>query len=101
MTAREALARVAGAIGLGRRDRDLSQELEKRRAIPGVEDAALAGQIPFGGNGDCWGFHANGRMKTNPVDDPCIERYGITPGYTALTFAAAAALLSVVALMAE
>ena len=44
--------------------------LEKLRAIPGVEAAALAGQIPFGGNGDCWGFHANGRMKTNPVDDP-------------------------------
>jgi predicted permease len=58
--------------------------LEKLRAIPGVADAALAGQIPFGGNGDCWGFHANGRMKANPVDDPCIERYGITPAYTRL-----------------
>jgi putative ABC transport system permease protein len=55
--------------------------LEKLRAIPGVERAALAGQIPFGGNFDCWGFHANGRMKPNPVDDPCVQRYGITDDY--------------------
>ena len=55
--------------------------LEKLRAIPGVTGAALAGQIPFGGNADCWGFHANGRMKPNPVDDPCVERYGISRDY--------------------
>jgi putative ABC transport system permease protein len=55
--------------------------LERIRAIPGVESAALAGQIPFGGNGDCWGFHVKGRMKPNTVDDPCIERYGGTPDY--------------------
>jgi putative ABC transport system permease protein len=55
--------------------------LEKLRAIPGVTGAALAGQIPFGGDADCWGFHAKGRMKPNPVDDPCVERYGITPDY--------------------
>ena len=40
--------------------------LEKLRAIPGVEGAALAGQIPFGGNGDCWGFHANGPDEAEP-----------------------------------
>ena len=55
--------------------------LERFRAIPGVAGAALAGQIPFGGTADCWGFHANGRMKPNPVDDPCVERYGVTPDY--------------------
>jgi putative ABC transport system permease protein len=58
--------------------------LEQLRALPGVEGAALAGQVPFGGNGDCRGFHASGRMKPNPVDDPCIERYGITPEYLRL-----------------
>ncbi len=58
-----------------------NRALEKLRAIPGVEGAALAGQIPFGGNADCWGFHVNGRMKPNPVDDPCVERYGISPDY--------------------
>ena len=61
-----------------------NRTLETLRAIPGVEAAALAGQIPFGGNGDCRGFHAKGRMKANPVHDPCIERYGITPDYTRL-----------------
>jgi putative ABC transport system permease protein len=55
--------------------------LERLRAIPGVESVALAGQIPFGGDGDCRGFHVKGRMKPNPVDDPCLERYGITPDY--------------------
>jgi putative ABC transport system permease protein len=55
--------------------------LEQIRAIPGVESAALAGQIPFGGNGDCWGFHVKGHMKANNVDDPCIERYSSTPEY--------------------
>jgi putative ABC transport system permease protein len=60
------------------------QLVERLRALPGVETVALAGQIPFGGNGDCRGFHANGRMKPNPVDDPCIELYGITPEYPRL-----------------
>ena len=55
--------------------------LDRFRAIPGVSGAALASQIPFGGNGDCYGFHAQGYMKPNTADDPCVERYGITPGY--------------------
>jgi predicted permease len=59
--------------------------LDAIRAVPGVERAALAGQIPFaraaGGSGDCWAFHPDGRMKPNPSDDPCVERFGITPDY--------------------
>jgi putative ABC transport system permease protein len=55
--------------------------LEKLRAIPGVAGAALAGQIPFGGDYDCRGFHAKGWMKPNPVNDPCVERYGITSDF--------------------
>ena len=54
--------------------------VERLRALPGVTGAALAGQIPFGGNYDCSALHVNGRMKPNPVDDPCVERYGITAG---------------------
>ena len=54
---------------------------ERVRALPGVQAVALASQIPFGGNGDCWGFHAKGRMRPNPIDDPCIERYGASPEY--------------------
>jgi putative ABC transport system permease protein len=56
--------------------------VEKIRALPGVERVALAGQVPFGGNFDCWGFHAMGRMKPNTVDDPCIQRYAVTADYT-------------------
>ena len=55
--------------------------LERVRALPGVEAASLAGQIPFGGNFDCRGFHAKGRMKPNTSDDPCIQRYGVTAEY--------------------
>jgi putative ABC transport system permease protein len=58
--------------------------LDKLQAIPGVDAAALADQVPFGGNYDCRGFHVRGRMKANPEDDPCIERYGVTPGYRRL-----------------
>ena len=49
------------------------------RALPGVEAAAAAGQIPLGGNGDTWGFHVEGR----PIrpDDPNVERYSVTPEY--------------------
>jgi putative ABC transport system permease protein len=55
--------------------------LDRLGAIPGVERATLAGQIPFGGNYDCSGLHVKGRMKPNTAEDPCIERYGVTPGY--------------------
>jgi len=55
--------------------------LEKVGALHGVEAAALGSQIPLGGNADCWGFHAKSRTNPNTADDPCIERYGATPGY--------------------
>ena len=61
-----------------------ARALERIRALPGVERAALADQVPFGSNYDCRGFHAKGRMKPNTVDDPCIERYGVTPDYLQL-----------------
>ena len=61
-----------------------NRALERLRALPGVESAALADEVPFGGNDDCRGFHAQGRMKPNTVDDPCIERYGVTPDYARL-----------------
>jgi putative ABC transport system permease protein len=57
------------------------QFVQRVRALPGVESVALAGQIPFGGNYDCRGFHARGFMKANTIDDPCIETYGVTPDY--------------------
>jgi predicted permease len=49
------------------------------RALPGVDAAAAAGQIPLGGNGDMWGFHVQGR--TPGPEDPSVERYSVTPEY--------------------
>jgi putative ABC transport system permease protein len=51
-------------------------------ALPGVESAAAAGQIPLGGNGDTWGFHIDGR-PAGP-QDPSVERYSVTPAYFAV-----------------
>ena len=55
--------------------------LERVRALPGVTGAALAGLVPFIDNFDCRGFHAAGYMKANTAEDPCIQRYGVTPDY--------------------
>jgi putative ABC transport system permease protein len=57
------------------------QLLDSVRAIPGVESAALAGQIPMGGNRDSWGFHIEGRPEPNPAAAPSAERYSVTPDY--------------------
>jgi putative ABC transport system permease protein len=57
------------------------QMLAKLRELTGVEAVAAASQIPLGGNGDCWGFHIQGRPATTPADDSCPERYGVTPDY--------------------
>ena len=51
------------------------------RALPGVEAAAAAGQIPLGGNDDGWGFHVQGRAPG--PQDPEVERYAVTPAYFA------------------
>jgi putative ABC transport system permease protein len=55
--------------------------LEEVKALPGVEAAALTGQIPLGGNHDTWGFHVEGRSRPNPAEDPSVERYSVSPGY--------------------
>jgi putative ABC transport system permease protein len=55
------------------------QVLARIRTVPGVTDAATAGQIPLGGNGDTWGFHVEGRPVT--PEDPEVERYSVTPDY--------------------
>src|SRR5262249_19991642 len=54
------------------------------RAIPGVEAAGAASQIPLSGNGDSSGFHIQGRMAANPAEAPSAERYSVTPDYFAL-----------------
>jgi putative ABC transport system permease protein len=61
--------------------RFIDRTVERVRALPGVEAAAAAGQIPMGGNGDSFGFHIDGMMRPNPAEDPSAERYSVTPEY--------------------
>jgi putative ABC transport system permease protein len=58
-----------------------SRILERIEALPGVADAALASQIPLGGNMDMAGLHIEGRVLQNPADAPSAERYDVTPDY--------------------
>jgi putative ABC transport system permease protein len=55
--------------------------VERLRALPGVQSAAAASQIPLAGNMDRYGFHAEGKIRANPEEDPSAERYCITPGF--------------------
>jgi len=51
------------------------------RAQPGVEAAAVAGQIPMGGNRDGYGVYIEGLVPANPAEAPSAERYSVTPDY--------------------
>jgi putative ABC transport system permease protein len=53
--------------------------LDRIRELPGVKSAALAGQIPLGGNFDTRAFRIEGRPSTG--DDLQVERYSVTPDY--------------------
>ncbi|HEX8811263.1 MAG TPA: ADOP family duplicated permease, partial [Terracidiphilus sp.] len=55
--------------------------VERLRALPGVQSAAAASQIPLAGNMDRYGFHVEGKMHPNPEEDPSAQRYCITPGF--------------------
>jgi putative ABC transport system permease protein len=55
--------------------------VQRLRALPGVQSAAAASEIPLGGNMDRYGFHAEGKMHANPEQDPSAERYCVTPGF--------------------
>ena len=55
--------------------------VKRLRALPGVESAAAASQIPLGGNIDRYGFHPEGKINANPELDESAERYCITPGF--------------------
>ena len=53
--------------------------LDRIRELPGVKSAALAGQIPLGGNFDTRAFRVEGRPSS--ADDLQVERYSVTPEY--------------------
>ncbi|HKV63365.1 MAG TPA: ABC transporter permease [Candidatus Acidoferrum sp.] len=55
--------------------------VDRLHALPGVQSAAAASQIPLAGNVDKYGFHVEGKIRANPEEDPSAERYCITPGF--------------------
>jgi putative ABC transport system permease protein len=62
--------------------RMFQDELLSRIArLPGVTNAAIAGQIPLGDNMDLWGFRIEGRVFKSEADAPSVERYSVTPDY--------------------
>jgi len=57
------------------------QVLERVRAIPGAQDAGIVSQLPLGGNLDEYGIHVEGKISSNPEEDPSGDRYTISPDY--------------------
>jgi putative ABC transport system permease protein len=55
--------------------------IERARAIPGVQSAAVVSQIPLGNDFDAYGVHAEGRMEANPENDPSADRFSVSAGY--------------------
>jgi putative ABC transport system permease protein len=59
----------------------INRAVEQVTTLPGVEGAAISGQVPLAGNRDTWGFHIEGRVPANSAEDPDVERYSVTPDY--------------------
>ncbi|HEX7121209.1 MAG TPA: FtsX-like permease family protein, partial [Gemmatimonadaceae bacterium] len=57
--------------------------IETVRAVPGVEAAAVASQLPLAGNVDLYGVHTEERAGANPAEDPSALRYGTSADYIA------------------
>ena len=57
------------------------QVLDAARAIPGVESAALASQLPLGGNFDSYGVQAKDKPLSNPALAPSADRFTVSPEY--------------------
>jgi len=51
------------------------------RQLPGVEGAAIAGQIPLGGNYDTRGGYLEERQTDRSEDSVDFQRYSVTPDY--------------------
>jgi putative ABC transport system permease protein len=55
--------------------------IERVRAIPGVQSAAVVSQIPLGSNFDAFGVHPEGLMAPNPENDPSADRFSVSSTY--------------------
>ena len=59
----------------------LERVVERVKALPGVESAAIAGQIPMGRNRRHLGVPHRGPGSGDPAESPSVERYSVTPDY--------------------
>lgn len=55
--------------------------LEAVRALPGVERAGTASQLPLGGNVDSYGVAAQDKPLANPELAPYADRYVVSPDF--------------------
>jgi putative ABC transport system permease protein len=55
--------------------------IERVRAVPGVESAALVRAVPFSGNGGTIGYAVEGRPAPDPKSLPQSLMHLVTPGY--------------------
>ena len=61
--------------------RFLSAAIERVRAVPGVESAALVRAVPFSGNGGTVGYAIEGRATPDPASLPQTRFHIVTPDY--------------------
>jgi putative ABC transport system permease protein len=57
--------------------------LERVRALPGVTAAAVASQVPLGGNFDGYGVRIEDHPTDDPAEIPSAQRFAVSPGYLA------------------
>ena len=55
--------------------------IERVRAVPGVESAALVRAVPFSGNGGTVGYAVEGRPAPDPASAPQARFHLVTPDY--------------------
>jgi putative ABC transport system permease protein len=55
--------------------------LDAVHAVPGVRSAALASQIPLGGNVDMYGMYLEDRPDAASTEGTDVLRYAVTPAY--------------------
>ena len=55
--------------------------IERVRAVPGVQSAALVRAVPFSGNGGTTGYAIEGRPEPDPASLPQARFHLVTPDY--------------------
>jgi putative ABC transport system permease protein len=61
--------------------RFFKQSIERVRAVPGVQSAALVRAVPFSGNGGTTAYVVEGRPEPEPASQPQARFHLVTPDY--------------------